>query len=125
VSSIPLIFIGSWSGACSDARAIPRALVASERSAEWEAGVLAVETMARAGFDPQALVRYVRRVQYAPSVRDERVPSLTAAIENLPAANCAAAPSDDFATARQEVRRLVEQPVRPEAAPSLVRKKPY
>jgi len=66
-SSIPLVFIGGWSGACSDAFAIPGAWVASERRAESAADVLAVQAMARAGFDPAGA---------GPLCRENRVPTI-------------------------------------------------
>jgi predicted Zn-dependent protease len=54
---------------------------------------LAVKAMARAGFDPAALVRYVQRVQAPPTTkplsfeptRDERVSAMNLTIEQLPA----------------------------------------
>lgn len=42
-------------------------LIEPNRELAAEADVLAVQTMARAGFDPNALVRYVERVQDAPT----------------------------------------------------------
>lgn len=134
-ASIPLIFVGGWSGSCSDGYTIPLAFVASQRSAESEADVLAVQTMSRAGVDAKALARYVERVQappfgttskaYSPApARDERVAALLATIEKLPEVKYAVAPSDEFAVAQQEVRRLMEQPVRPQSSPSLARRVP-
>ena len=133
-ATIPLIFIGGWAGGCSGGQAIPVAFLASQRSAELEADVLAVQTMARAGFDPNALVRYVERVQVQPTGtmsksyspipdRDERIAALLATIEKLPKIDYTVAPPDEFATARQELRRLTEQPLRSGAPPSLMRKK--
>lgn len=61
-ASIPLIFMGGWSGSCSEELLLPRASVALRRSQELEADVLAIRTIARAGFDPMALVRYIERV---------------------------------------------------------------
>jgi predicted Zn-dependent protease len=132
--TIPLIFTSGWG--CSGGHATPAAFLASQRNAESEADVLAVRTVARAGFDPKALVRYIERVQvratgppsakaYSPMPdRDQRVAAMLAAIEELPKVDSAATPSQEFATARQEVRRLVERPVRSGAPPSLIRRRP-
>jgi predicted Zn-dependent protease len=75
LATIPLVFMGGWGGGCSEVL-IPRAFLASQRSQELEADVLAVQTMAQAGFDPMALVRYIERVQPAAAAlpdRDQRV----------------------------------------------------
>jgi predicted Zn-dependent protease len=131
-ATIPLIFMGGWG--CSGELAVPAAFLASQRSAELEADVSAVQTLARAGFDPNALVRYVERVQVQPTGpmskvyspipdRDERITALLAAIQKLPKVDYAVAPTDEFATARHEARRLMEEPVRSKAPPSLMRKK--
>jgi len=134
IAGIPLIFVSGWGGGCPSGLAIPMGFLASRRSAELEADVLAVGTMARAGFDPRALVHYVERVPVRPkgSVsavfsplpgREPRLATLSAAIEKLPSVEYAAAPPDEFAAVRQEVRRLMEQPVRSDSPPSLLRKK--
>jgi len=131
-ATAPLISAAGWVGGCSGGPAIPVAILASQRNAELQADLLAVQTMARAGFDPKALVHYVERVQdrpggamsrtYSPMPdRDERVAALLATMEKLPKAAYAAAPLGEFVRARQEVRRLVERPVRSNAPPSLMR----
>ncbi|MFN0172497.1 MAG: M48 family metalloprotease [Bryobacteraceae bacterium] len=131
---IPLIFMGGWTGR-SVGHSAPLGLVAIERSAELEADLLAVQTMARAGFDPKALVRYVERVQVRPPGttskaysplpdRDQRISALLAAIEELPTVDYAAAASSEFAAAQQEVGRLTEPLARNKTPPSLMRKTP-
>ena len=128
-ATIPLI-----GGGCPGGLPVPVAFLASQRSAELEADVLAVQTLARAGFDPNGLVRYVERVQvqstgqtskaYSPIPdRDERMAALSATIQKLPKVDYAVAPTDEFATARHEARRLMEEPVRSKAPPSLMHKK--
>jgi len=124
-ASIPLIFFGQWSGGCSGRETTPQAFARAQRNAELDADSLAVGAMARAGFDPQALVRYIERVPAASSDRDGRVAALLSAIEKLPLAGHSAAPSDEFTAAQQEMRRIVQPPVRSEARPSLVREKRY
>jgi predicted Zn-dependent protease len=131
-ATIPLIFAGGWGGHCSAGFAVPAAFLASHRSAELEADVLAVQTLARAGFDPNALMRYVERVQVQPTVptsnryspipdRDEHMAALSATIQKLPKVDYAVAPTDEFAAAQREARRLMEEPVRSKVPPSLMR----
>ncbi len=127
--TIPLIFMG-----CPGGLTVPVGFLASQRSAELEADVLAVPALARAGFDPNGLVRYVERVQVQPTRptskayspipdRDERMMALSATIQKLPKVDYAVAPTDEFATARHEAGRLMGEPVHSNAPPSLVRKK--
>ena len=49
---IPIIFMGGWSGSCSDAALVPVGFLAVQRSYELEADAAAVQVVARAGFDP-------------------------------------------------------------------------
>jgi predicted Zn-dependent protease len=134
-ATVPLIFAGAWAGGCSEGPAIPVPFLASQRSPELQADILAVQTMARAGFDPKALVHYIERVQdwqvrtmsntYSPLPdRDERVAALLATMEKLPKVAYVVVPPGQFVRARREVRRLVEQPVRSNAPPSLLSRKP-
>jgi predicted Zn-dependent protease len=103
-ATIPLIFMAGWG--CSGWLPVPAAFLASQRSAELEADVSAVQTLARAGFDPNALVRYVERVQVQPTGptskvyspipdRDERITALLATIQKLPKVDYAVAPTDE------------------------------
>ncbi|HWF10806.1 MAG TPA: M48 family metalloprotease [Bryobacteraceae bacterium] len=73
--NIPLIFIGSWAGACSEHGAVPAGFLATQRTNELEADGLAVQAMARAGFDPKALVDYIERVQPPQTERSSALPS--------------------------------------------------
>jgi predicted Zn-dependent protease len=131
-SSVPLIFMG---GGCSEGHAIPLAFMASQRSAELEADFLAVQTIARAGFDPRSLVQYLQRVQVRPEAtiskaysplpdRDQRLVNILSAIEKLPTVDYAAAAPAEFAAAQQELRSLAKPPVRPQHPPTLMRKTP-
>jgi predicted Zn-dependent protease len=124
-----VIFAG---GNCSDANLVPAAFLDSLRSAESEADARAVETLVRAGFDPNALVRYIERVQARSGGaqkasripdRDQRVASLLAAIRRLPGIDFTHAPSNEFAAAGNEVRRLVDQTAHSPTPPSLLRQK--
>jgi predicted Zn-dependent protease len=126
-ASIPLIFMGG-SGSCSEGLAIPRGFLALQRSNELEADSLAVQTMAHAGFDPMALLRYIERVQFQPGSatqkvfsalpdRDRRVASIRSIIEKLPPANYTA-PVEEFAAVQRELNGLVER----RAPPTLKRR---
>jgi beta-barrel assembly-enhancing protease len=131
---IPVTFLEGWAGGCFEGQAVPLASLSSQRSAELEADVLAVAAMARAGFDPNALVRYLERQAPAAGTvskvfspipnRDERVAALLASIAKLPRVNYVVAPSGELATARQEVRRLMRPAARSGEPPSLMRKTP-
>ena len=134
-ATTPLILMGGWGGGCPGGLQVPAGFLASQRSAELEADVLAVQTLARAGFDPNALVRYVERVQlqptgptskaYSPILdRDERIAALLATIQKLPKVDYAITPTDEFATARLEARRFMEEAVHSKKPPpSLMRNK--
>jgi len=119
-------------GGCSEGHAIPLGFMASQRSAELEADFLAVQTIARAGFNPRALVEYLRRVQVQPAGaiskaysplpdRDQRLAAMLSAIEKLPTVDYAAVAPAEFAAARQELRSLTK-PGRPQHPPTLMRK---
>jgi len=118
-ASISLIFFGGWSGACSnDGIAVPRGFLEMMRLNEGEAESLALDTMALAGFDPRALVRYVERVHPDST---ERLAVMRSAIDGLPPADYAA-PTAEFAAVQQEVRRLMERGVVPKLPPTLKRR---
>jgi beta-barrel assembly-enhancing protease len=132
--SIPLIFIGGWARGCSEGQAIPRALLASQRSNELQADALAVQTMARAGFDLVALVRYIERVRRQPNAgvpefsaalpdRDQRAARMRLLIENMQP-SIYAAPGVEFTAIQREVRRLVERRAPVDAPPTLRRNEP-
>jgi predicted Zn-dependent protease len=122
---LPLIFLGGWSGKCSAGLAVPLAYLESQRKAERDADALVVGAMARAGFDPQALARYIDRVQPAASKysplpdREDRLTAIRSEIGKLARVDYKA--SGAFASVKEEVRRLAE-PVRPRTVPSLIRK---
>jgi predicted Zn-dependent protease len=125
-ASIPLIFMGPWGGNCGNAMAVPRSFLGRQQANELEADGLAVQAMARAGFDPKALSRYVERVQPTAAPvpglpgPDERLANLRSATEALPVANYTT-PSTEFAVMQEELRRLLPSPARPQAPPTLHR----
>jgi predicted Zn-dependent protease len=124
--SSPVIFLGGWAGGCSEL--VPRGFLAAQRSNEIEADLLAVETVAKAGFDPKELWLYVERVQVLGAAtrwlpdRDQRLAALVSAIEKLPPTDYAVSASE-FAAARQKIRSVSAQPARSaeRPAPSLKR----
>jgi predicted Zn-dependent protease len=125
--SIPLVFMGGWTGGCSEALAIPVGFLAMQRDNELEADGLAVQAIARAGFDPEALLRYIERVQVQPAKvfsslpgRDQRVTAIRLVIEGLPASEYQVT-SGDFAAIQKEVIRLTEHRQAVHVAPTLLR----
>jgi predicted Zn-dependent protease len=66
LSSMPLIFIGGWTGYGVYEVAsigVPASFLKFSREFESQADYLGVQYMYRAGYDPQALIRYFERVQ--------------------------------------------------------------
>ncbi len=98
----PLIFMGGWAGygIRQPYSALPIAWRAAQRKSELEADRAAVRMLSAAGYDPQALARYIERVQPAdPPLpngvapypgKDERLAALQAAISQLPPATYSA-----------------------------------
>ncbi len=138
-SSVPLIFLGGWAGRCSAGPANePLSSLRTQRADELEADLRAVQTAARAGFDPEGLVRYIQRVQpqaagtasKATSALpdcDDRVAGMLSIIKQLSHATYAVQ-SAQFAAVQQEVReqvrRLPERQGPSQGPPSLRRKPP-
>ena len=121
LATIPLIFNGGRAGYNAQQgaeTAIPIALLQSQRASELEADYRAVPMMADAGWDPEALARYIEREQtpnprmpgaesrvFSPlPPREERVAALRKAIGNLPPRDHS--PSPEFADVQAGVRRL-------------------
>jgi predicted Zn-dependent protease len=122
-AAIPLIFMGSWSGYAirqDNAFALPIAFRTFQRKHELESDQLALRILSSAGYDPQALARYIERVQPAdPPLRnamapypdkDKRLAALQAAIQQLPPVTYAAHPGLD--AIQREVTRLTARPAR-------------
>ncbi len=62
LATIPLIFMGGWAGD-PNGTLVPVGFRRFQRANEIEADRVAVPTMAAAGYDPGALLRYISRVQ--------------------------------------------------------------
>jgi predicted Zn-dependent protease len=107
--SIPLIFVGGW----GESPVVPLSSIKAHRAAELDADRVAVQTMAAAGYDPMALVRYIEHTQPASNQlfsalppRAERVDSLKQAIDRaigqLPSKSYSM--SEDFGRIQDAVR---------------------
>ena len=129
LSSIPLIFMGGWSGYHpGDPVLVPIGYRSFMRDFELAADRLAVSAMSGAGYDPINLVNYVSRAQPAPATQFERMhtllpietrlSNLRSAIEELPRQSYAT--GTEFSLVQGEVRRMAPPPAR--QAPSLRRK---
>ena len=62
---LPLVFMGGWTGTrpAGNQGAVPLSFMKIQRGYELEADVLAIKSMAAAGYDPEALLRYIDRTQ--------------------------------------------------------------
>lgn len=118
---------------CAFPGPIPMGYFNAQRSVERRADLATIPAMARAGFDPNALVRYVERVQAArgrvgevfsvlPPVK-KRVARMKAEIAKLPPRAYPATDSAGFIEATEQVRRVLAAAAKPRPdAPSLKRK---
>ncbi len=86
--------------------------------------------MAKASFDPLALVRYIERVQLPTASATKNFSALRIAIDASPACDPSietlrnanyATPTEEVAVVQQELRRLTERPARSEVPPTLKR----
>jgi predicted Zn-dependent protease len=127
-STIPLIFMGGWTGYGIRQAAsiqIPIGLLQGQRVFETQADRLAVTTTSSAGYDPSAFVRYIGRVAATQPgttaqvfanlpTPAERVASMQTAIQALPQQTYAAPDPDEFARIQAEVRRLMPVAEKPQ-----------
>jgi predicted Zn-dependent protease len=121
-ANTPLIMMGGWAGYAirQQDTAVPIAFRASLRENELESDRLAVPMLSAAGYDPQALARYIERVQPAdPPLRnamapypdkDQRLAALQAAIQQLAPATYSAHSGLD--AIQQEVTHLTARPAK-------------
>jgi predicted Zn-dependent protease len=104
---IPLILV---SGTASF---LPSSALEQYRQVELDADQRAVAIMSRAGFDPEALVRYLDRVQLESGVRSplparsERIAALQRVIRGLPLANYSQ--SEEFYEIQEATRRIASR----------------
>jgi len=127
-ATIPVIFMGGWSGYAPPRQgvAVPMGFLASQRKNELDSDRLAVRMLSGAGYDPQALARYIEHVQpdgaqtneRAPyPAKDERLAALQTAIRQLPPTAYSTHPGLD--AIHQDVTRLIARPTK--APPRLSR----
>ncbi|HUP02372.1 MAG TPA: M48 family metalloprotease [Bryobacteraceae bacterium] len=133
LATIPLI-VGGLDGdrGLGSGAVLPVSFLLFQRTFELAADHLAAPMMARAGWDPEALARYIEREQPAgdppisgvaprlPSAlppRDERAASLRKEIANLPRRDYSV--SAEFAAVQNEVRRLNADPAHSATPPTL------
>jgi predicted Zn-dependent protease len=122
-ATVPLIYMGGWSGDAirqGKSLAVPIAFLAFQRKRELESDQVAASILSSAGYDPQALARYIERAQPTdPALRnamapypdkDQRLAALQAAIQQLPPATYSAHPGLD--AIQQEVTRLTARPAK-------------
>lgn len=84
--------LANTANSSGDGRTVPMSMLVFQREFEREADTLAVRIAATAGFDPQALVRYIDRTQvdsrskvFSPMpLRSERVEKIQRSIDTLP-----------------------------------------
>jgi predicted Zn-dependent protease len=122
-ATIPLINMGGSSGYAirqGAALAVPLGFLPFLRQRELESDQVAASILSSAGYDPQALARYIERVQPAdPPLRnpmtpypakDQRLAALQTAIQQLPPATYSAHPGLD--AIQQEVTKLTARPAK-------------
>jgi predicted Zn-dependent protease len=117
LSTIPLVFIGNWTGMGAgdgDRALLPVGYLKMQRAYELDADRVAVNIIAAANYDPTALLEYIRRTQRALTTgsgmysalppREERIEALETAIANLPSRS--GRPAGEFKSIQDRVRRL-------------------
>ena len=121
IGAIPLIFLGGGFG-CTTGSLMPVGLLPSRRASELAADALAAGVVARAGYDPNGLGRYIARVQPQPRQPgtvakvftpfpslEERLSALSESIAKLPHADSTVVTTGEFVAARQEAQHILQQ----------------
>ncbi len=110
IASIPLVFMGGWSGnAPRQGELVPAGFRRMELAQELQADSMALDLLSRAGFDPGALFRYLERAGEFPG-REARLAALETALAKIPAAP--APPLSDFAAIQAQTGPLVAHPAK-------------
>jgi predicted Zn-dependent protease len=131
-STSPLAFIGGWvetgPAGNEDRASVPLGYLKIQRRNELDADRVAVNTMAGAGYEPAALLEYIRRTQRALTAesrmysalppREERIGALETAMANFGTREGRS--GTEFKAIQDRVRELAESPQKP--PPSLHRK---
>jgi predicted Zn-dependent protease len=108
MATIPIVFMGSDGMGEAAEALIPIGFRKARRGFETEADMLAVKMTSGAGYDPEALVRYIARTQPEDS-REFRVAGIEDVIRKLPLRTYSAGSADEFAQLQDEVRRAVRR----------------
>ena len=131
-SSMPIIFMSSWTGfgPASNGSLLPISLLQTRRDNESRADAIAVQAMSAAGYDPEALAACIARVQAspgriakpfeAPPDRETRIDALRRAITGVPISTYSPTNSDEFGSMQEQVRNAVP-PVQDRPRPTLRR----
>jgi beta-barrel assembly-enhancing protease len=106
-TAIPLIYIGGVEVARI---LLPAGILKMWRANELEADRVAIPTMAAAGYDPAALVRYISRVQPETTVQTQVHSPLPAREQRIAAMEEAIGKLGDFARIQQTVRDAMPKP---------------
>ena len=117
--TIPLVFIGGWQGLGpgGNGSLVPMSALKTQRENETRADVLAVRTLAEAGYDPEALTRYLARIKPGRGTDarlfsvlpdpETRIAAIRQAIEQLPARTYPPTDPDEFGRMQEQVRSTV------------------
>jgi predicted Zn-dependent protease len=97
--------MGSADGIHGNTAALPLAYTAPLRDYELEADRIAAEAMARAGYDPAALARYIERLQPDTAAVNSPLPERAARLEGLRRA-IAALPARQYGAGTGEFERI-------------------
>jgi predicted Zn-dependent protease len=118
MASIPLVFMGGWTGSHADSQLsrvlVPASFLEFQRTCELEADRVGLELAARTGYDAAAFVRYVERTHPADYKnsplpgRDRRIDRLQETVASLPGA--ARPDSGDYKNIQERVRLMTERP---------------
>jgi beta-barrel assembly-enhancing protease len=116
IAAIPLETTAGWAGDAmrnAQALALPLSLLQMQRKAELAADQAAARAMANAGYDPEALARYIERVQPADETKAgiwSPLPRRSARVQAIRELGLAAQPHEPRAgltTAQDEVRKAI------------------
>ena len=122
---MPIIFMGGWQGlgpGTNDAP-VPVSLLKVHRENETRADALAIRAMSFSGYDPEALARYIARVQPPPEKpatifatlpdRDTRITALRGAVAELPGRTYPTVDPAEFGRIQEQVRNAAAVAVSP------------
>jgi beta-barrel assembly-enhancing protease len=106
----PAVKIGEvpmWFVAGKDESVVPVAYRSVQRGQEIEADAVAVRITSEAGYDPQALVRYLATTPAVDS-RESRIAVMESVIRQFPPNDYLGGSTDTFRRLQDEVRRAIE-----------------